>query len=205
MKEEEFFVNTLLEFAEENLRSYPWRATDDPYRVLMAEIMLRRTRADQVEGVYNEFIKRYPTMEDLSRANEDDLREILETLGLVNRRLKMMHETVEEVGEKYGGNTPTNPEELKGIDELGDYIANATACFAANRRFPILDTNVRRLISRYFGISDQKKIAKKAQKLLPNSDYRTYNLALLDFPAVYCRPNPDCNNCTLNKACIYAN
>lgn len=204
---EEFFVNQLLEFAQENLREYPWRDENDPYKVLIAEIMLRRTNADQVLPIYEEFIDKFPTINALKEPSDSELKEVLEPLGLVNRRLAMIKEVLDASERKFGGTIPTSPNLLISIKGIGPYISNITACLIDNRKVPAVDSNVNRLISRFFGINpnNEKDIKTKVESLLPDNDKDVivFNLALIDLPAAYCKPNPICNECPLTKWCSH--
>jgi len=190
-------------------REYPWRNTDDPYRVLMAEMMLRRTKADQVKGVYEQFMEEYPVPAMLADARKKDVEKILYPLGL-KWRTPAFQLVAREVKEKYNSKVPETREELKGLPGVGDYVAGAVLSVAYRKKEWIVDTNVVRVFKRYFGVKTSKEgrrdrhIIEIAKFYASGKDPRRANLAILDFSALVCTArNPLCGECSLRNECAH--
>ena len=205
------FRRILVRWARTNLRRYPWRWERDRFRLLLAEMMLRRTRADQVVPVYEETIKRYATAEELAQAPATDLENLLRPLGL-RWRARDIACMAREVARGYGGRVPAAEEELRSLTGVGDYVAGAVACFGSGFATPIIDTNVARVMGRIFGLRldgearRRKEIRNAAQLCVDRKDPQTYHYALLDFAAKVCTATvPACATCPFQrrKACEY--
>jgi len=189
-------------------RKFPWRKTKNPYKIIVAEIMLQRTKADQVVPVYEKFMKIYPKPSSLAKAKMRDLEIHMGPLGLHWRAHKL-----KSLGEKlhieYGGKVPNNREKLLSLPGVGTYVADAVLSFAYKKNVAVLDSNVVRVLRRLFfitrSISEPRrdpKIYRLAQSLLPEGKSREYNLAMLDFANDICTPrNPRCEVCPLSKLC----
>lgn len=204
-----FIKKTLLNWGRHNLRDYPWRKTRDPYRILLAEMLLQRTRADQVRDIYIKMVDKYPTVVELSRAERAELEKMLRPLGL-RWRVPLILDMARQVMERYSGSLPTEREQLKELPGVGDYAASAMLCFAYNLPEPILDTNTVRVIGRLFGIDvrDSSRRSRKFReimgRLVDREQPRLFNLALLDFAALVCRKHePLCNVCPLQEICKF--
>lgn len=201
----EMFQNGLLEWGEDNIREFPWRETDSPYEIFVAEILLSKTPVFKVEPLYDTFLERYPSLEALANADEEALAELLHPLGLQNRRAAAFI----KIGRKLGDNgIPDTEEELLELPYVGDYAANATLCFAFGERRPIVDTNVIRVYDRVFDLDtttpESKEIWQFAYDMLPEKHVGQYNLALIDFGALVCTSqNPVCEKCFANDYCNY--
>lgn len=206
-----FFITELISSVlDYNLRDYPWRETQDPYRIMIAEFMLHRTRADQVVPVYLDFIKRYPTVESLAKAEYQDIKDVTDHLGL-HWRSKHFVKAAEYVVEKFGGEFPDERERLREIPGIGDYVAGAilTVCF--QKPVYVVDSNIARFINRYSGlgltgeIRRKKKIIDKAKELFQVPEPGHFLFAIIDFTSLICKPcNPLCQECDLRKKCLYA-
>ncbi len=192
-----------------NGRVYPWRETKDPYRIMIAEFMLHRTRADQVVPVYQEFIERYPTVESLANAEYQDIKDVTDHLGL-HWRSKHFVKAAEYVGERFGGNFPDEREKLCEIPGVGDYVAGAilTVCF--QKPVYVVDSNIARFINRYYGlgltgeIRRKKAIIEKAEDLFETEKPGEFLFAIIDFTSLICKPrNPLCEECELRKKCEF--
>ena len=211
-KKKELFINLLLQWFEENKRSFYWRENQlTPFQFLIAELMLQKTNANQVEKIFPEFIKKYPDLESLHRLSQEQLANILQPLGLFNRRARDLLKTVKFILEQ-GGTIPKTKKELMKLPGVGEYIANALRCFAFHEPVPIIDANVGRVIKRVFSFpvkkapSRDKKLNEFMEHLIPKEHYKEFNLALLDFAALMCTPkNPHCEECPLIEICNYAN
>lgn len=204
------FVKLLLEWFKKNKRDFSWRNNNiTSFQVLVAELMLQKTNANQVEKIFPEFIKKYPDASSISKLGEKALAEILQPLGLFNRRARDLVKTVEFIIE-HGNKLPKTEKELKELPGVGDYMANAVACFAFKIATPIIDANVGRVMKRIFSFpvksapSRDKNLKKRMEEILPKKKFRDFNLALLDFAALVCVPRtPSCNQCPLLKICDY--
>ena len=201
------FQSTLINWYSSNGRNFPWRKTRDPYKILVAEIMIRKTGACKAQSTYNEIINQYPSPSAMGRANLMDLRQKFKRLGISTRADTLIN-IAQIIESKYNNIVPRSRNELIDIDGIGTYIANAVLCFGYNMRFPILDGSINRFFCRYFGLISSKsyysdeKLWSFAASLLPYRRYRQYNLGLLDYCATVCKSNqPLCTNCLLVKSC----
>ena len=199
----------LLRWFRKNGRVFPWRATEDPYRILMAEIMLRRTRADQVRPVYNRFIRRFPSFKSLNNADNKEVAELVYPLGLA-WRAPAFKRVAEEITEVYGGKVPDTREELTRLTGVGDYVAGAILSMAYDKREWMVDSNIARTLVRYFGLNPRSEPRRDRQVISLAAEYsrsrvpRRANLALLDHASIICRSsNPQCSSCPLRKSCAF--
>jgi len=212
MDKSEQFAQQLLKWFSKNRRGFPWRETSDPYKVLMAEIFLRKTDAGKVSSIYEHFIRKYPGFEALINADGRDLEDFLRPLGLYRRRTKELKNLAQIVMTKHRGEIPRSREELLGLPGVGDYIANAVLCFAFGKDVPLLDTNVIRVVTRVFSFKSKKKRARDDPEMwqfvhgmVPKSNSRNFNLAVLDLAATVCFPKkPKCSVCPINLICNYS-
>lgn len=208
-----FFQNVLLRWFGKNGRHYPWRKENDPYRILVAESMLQRTKVDQVLPVYSEFISKFPSVNALSSANVDEISIFVRRLGLLWRSRRML-DMAKHIVSKYNGKIPNNRKQLLLIPGIGDYIADAMISFAFGGRRIIIDSNVVRLVSRMFGFELKGEMRRNRQFIdfcqnlsqdIRPSDIRKFNYALIDHAAAICRPTPLCVKCPLAERCHYFN
>lgn len=205
------FRRKLLKWGQKNIRSYPWRDTDDPYKVLVAELMLRRTKAEQVFPVYLKFIEKYPTIQYFRHARKATLKKILKSLGL-NWRINGFVELA-LVFSRCGLTTlPAQEEKLKELPGVGNYVAAAVCCLAFNAPCVLVDSNIVRVLSRYFGLNfcgeirRNKQFIEIAENCLNHNNPKLYTLALLDLAATICTSAfPKHADCPLNACCIYFN
>lgn len=188
-------------------RNFPWRNSDDPYLILMAEVMLHRTRALQVEAIFSTFVDRYPNLESLSKAEITEIINILRPLGL-NWRTKLIIELVEEINQVYGGKLPESKQDLISLPGVGDYVASAIRCFAFGYPETVVDTNTSRVISRLCGFEEKgemrrkKEVREAYQSILDKERPREFNYALLDLGAAICTPrNKSCSICPVSNYC----
>lgn len=195
------FSTAVVLWFKANSRDFPWRYTRDPYRLLFAELMLRRTRAKQVEPVYNNFIELWQTLDAFLAASDKDVIGALGSLGLSWRtgNILELKKTLEEIPEEYS--------ELVKLPGVGDYVASAICCMAYGDPRAMIDTNSVRVIGRYFGLETgpetrrRKWFKKLAASLVPDES-RDYNLGVLDIAALVCKPrDPLCAPCPLAACC----
>lgn len=203
------FRHLLIKWGKENFRDFPWRKTRNPYNVLVAEILLHRTRADQVVPLYNEFLKKFPTIEALADASEDDVTELLHPLGL-RWRAKLLHKIAKAIVRQYDGRIPSESAELELLPGVSHYIASAVRCFAFGYPEVLLDTNTVRILGRLFGkrVTDGSRRSRKFRELyksiIDQKHPREFNYAMLDLGALLCTPSsPKSDKCPVKDMCRY--
>lgn len=203
------FRQKILDWFYEYGRDYPWRHTNDPFKVLIAEIMLRRTKADQVKPVYNLLFNRYPNAGSLVSADDKQLEQILYPLGL-KWRYPTFRLVAQALKEKHNCRVPETREELTRLPGVGDYVAGAVLAIAYKKPEWMVDSNIVRLFKRYFGLDTTKEgrrdkhIIALAKIYTSGEDPRAVNLAILDFTALICTPrNPKCQYCPMKTDCKY--
>lgn len=196
------FRSDLLEWSNDNLRDFPWRESERSlYEVFVAEFFLTQTPAENVAAVYPQFLDRFPTLESIREAGEETVARVIEPLGFQNMRAAALTNIATE-----HRTLPDTVDELENLERVGPYVANATLCFAQDRRLPVVDRNVKRVYRRLLGTdwpepsSDQWRVAAN---LVPPEAPRRYNLALLDFGAEICRSEPRCSVCFASPYCRY--
>lgn len=201
------FRGKIIHWFNKNKRNYPWRETRDPFKILIAEMMLRRTKADQVKAVYDRLFAEYPDVETMAKAKNEELEQILYPLGL-KWRTPAFGLVAREVQAKYQCRIPEAREELTTLPGVGEYVAGAVLSVAYGKKEWIVDSNIVRLFRRYFGIKTSKEgrrdkhVVKIAKMYVSRKDPRKANLALLDFAALICLPrNPRCPQCTISDTC----
>jgi A/G-specific adenine glycosylase len=206
----EWFRLQLCIWAQSHLRDFPWRQTIDPYAILVAEFLLQKTDADTVVSIYKTFLSRYRNLQELAEADIEDLGILLRPLGLFFRA-KRLHECAEILQAEYSGNIPNSEEELLALPGVGKYTARSICANAFNQPLAILDTNVARILERFFGLQGErvksrcKILWQAAQIVAPEVEVGRWNLTLLDLGALVCKArNPSCLKCPLNQKCNYA-
>lgn len=198
----------LLEWGREHYKDYPWRNPDQPWHGLVAEILLQRTKANNVIPVYQDFVKRFPTPESLALATETEIESVIYPLGL-RWRIPLL----KKLGEQLillNGKLPQNVEDLRKLSGVGAYVAAAWAGFHANVRAVIIDANVVRWLCRLFdmpvdGETRRKKwLIELADRFTPEYNSKVYNYAVLDFSMEICTPVPECTLCPIGERfCLY--
>lgn len=203
------FSKILIDWYLKNQRDLPWRATIDPYRVWLSEIMLQQTRVEQGMGYYLRFVKAFPTVFDLANASEEEVLKLWQGLGYYSRA-RNLHHTAKVIANDYNGNFPEDFGTLKKLKGIGDYTASAIASICFGKPHAVVDGNVYRVLSRYFGIATPinstegiKTFKGLAQSLIDLKKPGIYNQALMDFGAMQCKPkNPICEKCVLQESCL---
>ncbi len=190
-----------------NLRDFPWRRTTNPYHLLIAESLLQKTDAQTVAPIYELFLKRYPSLQDLAAANLEDIAKILEPLGLFFRA-ERLQQCAEIILNQYDGKVPDTQSQLLKLPGIGEYSARAIGSQAFNQPLAVLDANVARILERFFGLQGERvksrcKILWGAAELIaPKQNVGKWNLTLLDFGAMVCKAqNPSCQICPLSSKC----
>jgi len=191
-------------------RRFLWRIKSaSKYQVIISEVLLQRTTAETVSTFFPKFIKKYPSWKVLSKAKEKNLRFFLRPIGLWRQRASAMKKLSSEMA-KMNGRFPKTREEIEKIPAVGQYIANAVLMFCHNHPQPLLDVNMARVLERFFGprkladIRYDPYLQKLAKDILPKRKFKEFNWAILDFASLVCKSkNPLCNQCYLNKKCLY--
>ena len=203
------FSKKLITWYLQNKRSMPWRETTDPYYIWLSEIILQQTRVAQGLPYYLAFTEAFPTVFDLAKATEDEVLKLWQGLGYYSRA-RNLHTTAKYVATELKGVFPDNYQDLLKLKGVGDYTASAIASICYNEPVPVVDGNVYRVLSRYFGIDTPinstkgiKEFKLLSQELIDHNDPATYNQAIMEFGALQCKPqNPYCIVCPLNDSCV---
>ena len=185
----------------------PWRETRDPYAIWLSEIILQQTRIEQGKPYWERFMKRWPTVEALAQASEDEVLREWQGLGYYSRA-RNLHEAAKQIVEM--GGFPKTVEGIKRLKGVGDYTAAAIGSIAFNLPAAVVDGNVYRVLARHYGIETpinttegKKEFTALANSLLPANDASAFNQAMMDFGAVQCTPvNPQCTVCPLQETCV---
>jgi A/G-specific adenine glycosylase len=201
-------ANSLLEWYKFNARRLPWREQPDPYRVWIAEVMLQQTRVETVLPYYERWIQRFPTIASLASASLQEVLVLWEGLGYY-QRARNLHKATQIIITKFNGEIPDDPKTLGSLPGIGKYTAAAIASIAFGWDVPVLDGNVRRVLSRLFDVrlsvssgQGEKLLSKLAASHLPPGRAGEYNQALMDLGATICTPHlPSCLQCPLGKQC----
>ncbi|MCX6538233.1 MAG: A/G-specific adenine glycosylase [Acidobacteria bacterium] len=202
------FRRELLDWYDRNGRDLPWRETDDPYHILVSEVMLQQTQVDRVLPKYEEWLEKYPSFDALAATPEDEVVKTWYPLGY-NIRPRRLHAIAREAVVNYGGELPSDPATLLSFKGIGPYTAGAVLSFAFKQRAAILDTNIARVLFRIFvsrGDSTTHRIKKHLWSLaditMPHKRVFDFNQALMDFGAMVCvARKPKCSECTMSSMC----
>jgi len=205
---EKYFVQNILKYYQKHKRNLPWRNIQDPYKIWISEIILQQTQVKQGLDYYLRFIEKFPDIKTLANANEDEVLKVWQGLGYYSRA-RNLHFAAKQIVSNFNGKFPNKYEDILSLKGVGEYTASAIASFAYNLPYAVLDGNVYRVLSRYFGIdipidsSEGKRyFSTLAKKILDKKNPSEYNQAIMEFGATFCKPvQPDCNNCLLNRYC----
>lgn len=203
------FRSMLLIWGSENFRHFPWRVTDDPYHLLIAESLLHRTQANQVVDIYEKFLIDFPEVKTLAGVKKQRLEEDLHSLGL-HWRVELIREMALVLLEDYDGRIPHEKKKLLDLPGVGPYIASSVRCFAFGYPDAIIDINVMRVLTRVLNIPFRdslrrnKSFGELAQSLVDPEKPREYNFAILDLAHIICKPkNQECFHCPINTLCSF--
>lgn len=205
----QFFTQKLLEWAATAHRPLAWKGEKNPYFIWLSEILLQQTRAEQGLPYYERFKAAFPTIVDLANAPEDEVFKLWQGLGYY-QRARNLHFTAKYITDTYKGVFPNTYDEIRALKGVGDYTAAAIASFGFDLPYAVLDGNVYRVLSRFFGIEkaidepkNKKEFAELAQNLLDKNAPAAYNQAIMDFGATHCKPkNPLCGTCLHKEKCV---
>ncbi|PLX92426.1 MAG: A/G-specific adenine glycosylase [Desulfuromonas sp.] len=198
----------LLDWYGQAGRDLPWRQTRDPYRIWLSEIMLQQTTVAAVIGYYQRFLENFPTVEHLAAAPQEAVIDLWAGLGYY-ARARNLHAAAQRVVEDFAGSFPAEIDELMSLPGVGRSTAGAISSLAFERRAPILDGNVRRILCRLFAWQDaprssraEKQLWLWADLLTPGQQVHDYTQAIMDLGATVCTPrSPDCESCPLSSFC----
>ncbi|MCB9063509.1 MAG: A/G-specific adenine glycosylase [Chitinophagales bacterium] len=208
--QKQYFTQKLMQWhAQDNDRSLPWKEETDPYKIWLSEVILQQTRAEQGLPYYLSFTEAYPTIQEMAEASDEDVYRIWQGLGYYNRCRNMLA-TARYVSNELKGVFPNTYDDILALKGVGPYTAAAIASFAYGLPHAVVDGNVYRVLSRYFGIDTaidttvgKKEFTDLANELLDTRDSAGYNQAIMDIGATVCKPAaPLCNDCPLQKKCV---
>jgi A/G-specific adenine glycosylase len=204
-----FPVTRLLSWYRENRRALPWRETNDPYRIWLSEVMLQQTQVATVVPYYERFLVRFPDISALARASEQEVLKVWENLGYYTRA-RQFHRAAVIIMDQYRGQVPKRYEDLARLPGVGSYTAGAILSIAFGQAFPAIDSNVRRVLCRFFTLSEVRTdknghgcLSGILTPLLPSRQPGDFNQALMELGATVCRPRqPLCGECPLSSECL---
>jgi A/G-specific adenine glycosylase len=194
---------------QQNTRKMPWKGEKDPYKIWLSEIILQQTRVEQGLKYYEKFVSNFPDLNKLAAAKDEKIYKLWEGLGYYSR-CKNLIETAKVISKKLDGKFPNTFENIIALKGIGHYTASAIASFAYDLPHAVVDGNVFRVLSRFFGIKKpidstegKKLFSQLALELLDKKQPAIYNQALMDFGAVICKPqNPLCSSCVFQDHCL---
>ncbi len=204
-----FFTEKLFEWFATHHRPMPWKGEKNPYYIWLSEIILQQTTVRQGLPYYQKFVEQYPSVHELANAPEDDVMKLWEGLGYYSRA-RNLHATAKHISNDLNGLFPTSYEGLLTLKGVGSYTAAAIASFAFDLPHAVVDGNVYRVLSRYFGIEDaidtpqsKRYFTDLANELLDRTRAADFNQAMMDFGATHCTPaKPLCVQCLLKNHCV---
>jgi A/G-specific adenine glycosylase len=203
------FSNTLIYWYLKNNRELPWRKTNNPYFIWLSEIMLQQTRVAQGLAYYIKFTEEFPSVFDLAKADESTVLKMWQGLGYYSRA-RNLHFTAKYIANELNGKFPSTYKELLKLKGIGDYTASAISSICFNEPAAVVDGNVYRVLSRYYGVKTPinssagiKEFKTLAQTLIDETQPGNYNQAIMDFGALHCKPqNPLCDSCPFSDSCV---
>ena len=199
MNKQKIFKNKILKWSRNNTREYSWRNSNDPWKILLIEIIAQQTQLNRAHAYYERFIKKFPSPFEMSVATKKEILSLWSGLGYNSRALRL-HETSKILSENSFNSIYPNFDVLPGV---GKYTKNALLSFAYKEKVITQDTNVTRVFSRFFGLKNPENFIQKIEKdILKNIQSRKFNQALMDFGSKICKSkNPLCNVCIFNNDC----
>lgn len=203
------FVDKLLKWHQNVSRPLPWKGETDPYLIWLSEIILQQTRVEYGWQYFEAFKKAFPTVQDLASASEDEVLKLWQGLGYYSRA-RNLHYSAKYIANELNGKFPHTYQEILKLKGVGPYTASAIASFAFQLPYAVVDGNVYRILSRYYGISEpidttrgKKYFTEIANELLDLEQPGAFNQAMMDFGALQCKPAaPKCNECPLQPNCV---
>ena len=207
------FSKILLKWRDKNnLDSlYPWRNSKSKYKILLSEVLLKKTTRKQVAKEWDSIVSHYRNFSDIQKANSREIKKVLRPLGLEHTRSKHLKELSKKILDDCDGVIPKTKNELLSLPGVGPYTANAVLCFAFGHDVSMLDVNILRVLKRVFSLDAEnsrdrtnKKLWEFVESLPPKGKGKAFNYAILDFAGEICTAsNPKCNKCPMSKICDY--
>ena len=209
MSTDPIFTHSVLDWYAKHKRNMPWRDSGDPYKIWISEIMLQQTQVDQAWPYFERFIEKFPTIFDLAGAGQQQVMKVWEGLGYYSRA-RNLHAAAQTIVSDYDGNLPENYDEIIKLKGIGPYTAAAISSIAFGKANAVVDGNVKRVITRYFGIEEDVRTSKTAKmvqqyvdELISNEHPAEFNQGLMEIGSVVCKPsNPNCNQCPVHTGCV---
>ena len=203
------YSKAIIDWYKKNKRDLPWRNTKNPYRIWISEIMLQQTRVIQGLGYYSRFLQRFPDIQSLAEAKQEEVMKYWQGLGYYSRA-RNMHETAKSIYLDYQGVFPRRYEDVLALKGVGSYTAAAIVSLAWNQPYPVIDGNVYRVLGRLFAIDvpydtgkGKKLYEELAYSLMDSQQAGLHNQAIMEFGALQCVPQkPDCSICPLQNTCL---
>lgn len=202
-------VFEIIDWYQINFRPLPWRATKDPYKIWLSEIILQQTQVVQGIAYYEKFISKYPSIINLADANEEEILKLWQGLGYYSRARNLL-KTAKTIKIDFNGSFPTDYNQILKLSGIGQYTASAITSFAFNQAYPVLDGNVFRFISRLYGIDSPIDVSKNRilfldilNQMIEGQNPSVFNNAIMEMGAIICKPqNPKCEICAVRLHCI---
>jgi len=202
------FTTELLQWYDENGRDLPWRQTPEPYAVWVSEIMAQQTQIDRVIGYYSRWIERFPTIDALACADEEDVLKMWEGLGYYSRA-RNMHKAAAFMVDRHDGHFPTEYSEIRSLPGVGEYTAGAVSSIAYGYAEPAIDANVLRVFARLLDLEEsvrgkagRSRIEAVVRQLMPESRAGDFNQAIMELGALVCTKRPKCEICPVSTHCL---
>lgn len=202
------FSSPLIDWFSKAKRDLPWRKTKDPYQIWLSEIILQQTRVEQGLPYYEKFLAHHPSVQSLAKSSEKDVLKLWEGLGYYSRA-RNLHETAKFVSDELNGHFPNKYSGLLKLKGVGPYTAAAIASIAFGEATPVVDGNVFRFVSRYFGVEDdisksgtRKVFENLLTGFIPKDQPGDFNQATMEFGARICSPSPKCGECVFHQGCF---
>ena len=203
----DFFSSKIIKWYSQHKRELPWRNTKDPYKIWLSEIILQQTQVKQGLPYYQKFINTFPSVSKLANANEEDVLKLWQGLGYYSRA-RNLHFAAKQIHQ--AGFFPKEYKDIITLKGVGEYTAAAIASFAFKLPYAVVDGNVFRLLSRFYGIDTpidtskgKREFSEIAQTLLVKEEPDTHNQAIMEFGSQMCKPKqPNCNSCPLRVECV---
>lgn len=201
------FRRKLLLWYSNHGRDLPWRRTNDPYAILVSEVMLQQTQVTTVVPFYERWLKRFPNFTALAAASESEVLHAWQGLGYYSRA-RNLHSAAKLIVRQYNGDLPPDPEQIYRLPGIGRYTAHAVATFAFNKPLPIVEANITRVLARVFNITTavdsaigRERLWQTAESIVPERNPAKFNSALMDLGALICTRNPLCHVCPVKSFC----
>ncbi|MCL4110642.1 UNVERIFIED_CONTAM: hypothetical protein GTU68_057263 [Idotea baltica] len=201
-------ARSIIEWYQVNGRDLPWRSTQDPYQIWLSEIILQQTRVDQGMAYWKKFVKFFPTVHDLAKADHDTVMKMWEGLGYYSRA-RNLHHTAKAISEEMGGAFPNHWSELIKLKGIGDYTSRAIGSISFGNQVAVIDGNVFRVATRFLADfspidvpSTRKNLQARLDQWIKNEDAASFNQGIMDLGSMVCTPKkPSCSLCPLQKGC----